>query len=305
MHNIKHKGKWIIASILVVLLMAVVCGPLESKADFGNFAGDNDYGGGFGGGDYGDDDSGFLTLLFYLIFSALPLPVKLIIIAIIIVAYFVNKITNRGRRATRKPEYVSSPAATVALLPITSYTALDPHFDEAAMTEKLSNLYVQMQDAWCKKDITSLRPYFTDAQYTQYDRQLQEAIRDHVTNHVERIAVLSVVLKGYYQSGGKDHLVAELQTRITTYTTDDMTGKVVHGSKTAEKFMTYEWDLVRPSGMTTREEGAMTSIACPHCGAPLDINHSAKCPYCDSVVTLEEHDFVIYSIKGIAQQTIG
>ena len=43
---------------------------------------------------------------------------------------------------------------------------------------------------------------------------------------------------------------------------------------------------------------------CPNCGAPLSINHSSKCPYCDTVVTLEEHDWAICAIRGISQQTM-
>ena len=30
---------------------------------------------------------------------------------------------------------------------------------------------------------------------------------------------------------------------------------------------------------------------------------TAKCPYCDSVVTDEQHDFVISRITGISQKT--
>ena len=67
--------------------------------------------------------------------------------------------------------------------------------------------------------------------------------------------------------------------------------------------MEYEWTLIRPQGQKTGEAAPMQSVHCPSCGAPLSINHSAKCPYCDSVVTLSEHDWVIYEIKGIAQRS--
>ena len=44
---------------------------------------------------------------------------------------------------------------------------------------------------------------------------------------------------------------------------------------------------------------------CPHCGAPLEINASAKCPYCGSVITLEEHGFALNAIRAISQETRG
>ena len=49
------------------------------------------------------------------------------------------------------------------------YTALDPSFDEEKFKTLLSNVYVQMQQQWTKKDMESLRPYFTDSLYAQFD----------------------------------------------------------------------------------------------------------------------------------------
>ena len=125
------------------------------------------------------------------------------------------------------------------------------------------------------------------------------------TNYVERIAVLSVDLRGWCQEGGNDVLVARLKTRIVDYTLDDATGSLVSGDRNKEKFMTYEWDLVRPTGTKTEAGGNMQTVSCPHCGAPLEINASAKCPYCGSVITLEEHGFALNAIRAISQETRG
>ena len=100
-----------------------------------------------------------------------------------------------------------------------------------------------------------------------------------------------------------DHMIVEMSTRIVTYTTDDSTGAVVRGDRSAEKFMTYEWDMARTSGVLTQAQAEMKTVNCPNCGAPLTINKSAKCPYCESVVTLDEHDWVLFSIKGLSQRT--
>ena len=79
---------------------------------------------------------------------------------------------------------------------------------------------------------------------------------------------------------------------------------LISGSDTAEKFMTYEWDLSRPTGTVTEQAGEVTERHCPNCGAPLSVNESAKCPYCDTVLTFQDHDWTIYAVKGIAQRTV-
>ena len=67
--------------------------------------------------------------------------------------------------------------------------------------------------------------------------------------------------------------------------------------------MEYEWDVCRKSGIITGS-GGMQSVSCPKCGAPLNINQTAKCPYCGSIVTLINEDWALNNIKGVSQQTV-
>ena len=297
---------------LFIACVAIVLGSLNAKADFGDFSGNSDYGSD-GGGSYNsgssysggssynnrknynsgssyddDDDDDYPTWVYLAIFAV-------IVIVLIIDA---NKKSRFTRRVT-----VDNATPLTNLKPMSDYLRLDPNFDEVQFREKLANWYVQLQNAWQKKDISSLRPYLTDAFYAQMETQLQSHIEAHRTNIIDSIAVLSVQLKGYKQENGEDKIIAYLNTRIIDYTIDDNTGHVLYGNKNVEKFMTYEWLLTRTSGQLTGEQEAMQSVVCPHCGATLNINKTAKCDYCGSIITVEEHGFVISSIKGLSQRT--
>ncbi len=315
--------------LLVLALVLCICllGPQLLKkvgADLGGFSGGGDYGGDSGGSSWDSGgsswdsggssswDSGGNGFFFFPVgstssdsgdggsFGNLLFYVVLIVILIMIFS--------------RKNQHQATPHAGTAagaqqtpgskLLPMSEYAKLDPNFSESDMREKLSNIYVQMQNGCTARNIESLRPYFTDALYQQFDRQIKSLVASHRINRVDRIAVLDVTLRGWFQEGGDDHLVAALKTRITDYIVDEETGKVVSGSDTAEKFMTYEWDLSRPTGAVTELAGEVTERHCPNCGAPLSVNESAKCPYCDTVLTFKDHDWTIYAVKGIAQRTV-
>ena len=300
--------------LLVLLLVAGACllGPKLLKkagADLGGFSGSTDYGGdsdwGSSSWDSDDHGSGFYffplgssdgsgggsmgSLMFY------------VILILILVVMFSRKSQHAAPHAGQAAGAARTPDSQ--LTPMSEYAKLDPHFSASDMREKLSNVYVQMQNGCTARNIEALRPYFTDALYQQFDRQIRALKANRQINHVDRIAVLDVNLRGFFQQGGDDHLVAELKTRITDYTVSEDTGKVVSGSQTAEKFMTYEWDLSRPTGTLTEAAGETTERHCPNCGAPLSVNESAKCPYCDSVITFHDHDWTIYAVKGIAQRT--
>lgn len=240
--------------ILAVVLCVCLLGPRMFRkigADLGSFSGNSDYGSDYGsdsgwdsGSDYGSgggfyffpmgssgsggsDSGGFGSLLFWVV---------LILIVIMILS-----------RMNQHPSTPHAGAAAGAartpdsqLTPMSEYAALDPNFSVSDMQEKLSNIYVQMQNGCTARNIEPLRPYFTDALYQQFDRQIKSLLANRRINYVDRIAVLDVNLRGFFQEGGDDHLVAELKTRITDYTVAEDTGAVLSGSKTAEKFMTYE-----------------------------------------------------------------
>ncbi|MCR5790316.1 MAG: Tim44 domain-containing protein [Lachnospiraceae bacterium] len=300
---IKKHRKWIIlfTALFLLFLLVQTAIPVSVRADFGNFAGDTDFGGG-GGGDWdfdgGSGGGGFITTL---------LAIALVIILLIGIAIWegIKKLTGKGKTdmPSRSAPQGSAGASRPRLQPLSSYTALDPGFNEAEFRERLANLYVQMQQRWHERNIDSLKPYFTDFFYNQSNMQLQDLIRNAQIPCTERVAVLDVSPQGFYQNSGIDHMVVTIRSRIVAYIINERTGQVVSGSKTNEKFMTYEWDLCRKSGVVTGRSDGLRSVTCPHCGAPLNINQSAKCPFCDSVVTVTNHDWALNNIKGISQQT--
>lgn len=308
-------------ALTLVLLLALSLLAINAIADFGGFSGGSDYGGGgwdsggssdwggsdWGGSDYGGSDyyyygggtggSGGGDISIFYIAGA-------VLVFIIIVALLSAKAKKGGKSVA--PGAAATPLET--LRPISELKTVDPNFSEDDMKQRISNLYVQMQNAWQAKNLESLRPYFTDAQYAQFDRQLQEFRKSGCTNYIENIAVLDVELRGWAEDDTVQKLVAMLNTRIIDYTVNDASGKIVAGDKRTEKFMTYEWTLIRSKGMLTEVQESDNSQGtmarhCPKCGAPLDLNRSAKCPYCDSVISAEDYDWVISQIKGIAQRS--
>lgn len=309
------KSKFKLAAAIVAVLALIICSAAHAD-DFGGFSGDSDYGGwdydsdsdwgsswsdsdfswfGLFGGGSTDDSSraeGCTTgdMMAFLI----------VIIVIVLIIW-----AAKARKTDQTPVNTGvMPTSDLDLNDIEDYVeSRDPLFSVTAMQTKLSNLYVQLQEQWSEKDLEPLRPYLVDELYAQSERQLNEIVRAGHTPHVERISVLAVNIRGWFEREGKDHVIAELSTRITTYTTDDETGEIVRGNPNLEKFMIYEWDVCRTSGKMTNPNEETKVINCPNCGAPVNINSTARCPYCNSIITVNEHDWLLCSIKGISQRT--
>ncbi len=308
------KAKRRVFSLVLVAVIALLAlsAPAQAAvqlypgpADAGFFGGDSDYDfdspGWDSSGDYDFSDGSFFVGS-----GGLPLGA---IIVIIVIFYLIAKSKKGGKSST-----AATPITTTLISPQQSKAVadqirmIDPFFTEAEMREKVSNLYSEMQRAWEAQDWEPMRVRLTDDLYSQMARQLQELINRGQINRIERIAVMNVALKEFFQDDQYDNLVIRLTARITDYTLDRATGKVVSGDPKKEKFMTYEWTMIRTVGSRTTaagmEGGKEVSHNCPHCGAPIDLAQSARCSYCFSIVTTAEFDWVLSNIKGIAQQTL-
>ena len=299
---------------LALLLLLACLGsalPLSvgESSDFGNFAGNSDYGGSWGGG-WSDGGSwgggwsggGFINLGW--VGGSIDVFTMLLFLYFV-VRFFGDRGFFVGKRQRERMDVPEVVVLSRVLLPMSDYLKLDPDFSATGVQEHMANLYVQMQNCWHNKNIEPVRPWLTDAFYNQMEGLLAPMRSKRETDYIERIAVLEASLKGYYQAGGMDFLVAAIRTRITVYTLDDRTGRVVSGSKDREKFMEYEWELTRRSGeKTDRAKGGVKAVYCPHCGAPLDINASARCSYCGGTVIASSKNWAVCRIRGISQRTV-
>lgn len=296
----------------LVLLLAIALmglwGP-AGLADAGDFAGSSDYGGGdsdWGGSSWDDDwDDGYDTYGSYSSSGGAVDPFEIIVVAgIFVVIVLVAMRRGKSARRTQAPARSAVPVQGTAKQ-LAELKAADPYFSEEAILEKVSNLYVQMQDAWESKQWDAMRPHMTDALFQQFARQLQGFIDKGQTNHVDRIAVLGVQILSYSQDDTNDILLLEVRTRIIDYVTSDATGEIVSGDPELELFMTYHWTLIRRRGVLTPQSGEaqVTKLVCKSCGAPMDVNHTGKCEYCGSIFTADEYDWVISAIQGISRQS--
>ena len=299
-HKREKLLKWLALLAAALLLFAGA----RALADAGGFAGDGDYGSWDSGSSWDSDSSWDSGSSWYDSSSDSSsgdgeLDGWVTIVtggAIVVIAIWIDLSERKKKRsAGKKPKN---------LRPVEDLLDTDPDFDEAALCEQISNLYVRMQNAWTAKDFSVMRPFFTDGLYQQFDRQLQQIAAAGKTNHIDDIGVLDVSLLGWKEKDEKQWLTARVKTRITIYSTDDQTGKIVSGSKKEVKLMEYEWTLVRASDQKTFGEEEVRSVHCPNCGATLSINHSAECPYCGSVVTCNEYGWTIAQIRGVAQKTV-
>ena len=315
MFLLKKKIALVLAAMLIMLSSTV------AFADFGDFAGDSDWGGGWDSGydsgwdsgwdsgydynydyNYGSGSSGVIyesSGEFGFFEIAITVIIIVIIVGSVVGKNSIGKNVSSGNRRVNVPTQNTAPMVN----DIASLKQRDPAFNESKFLGDVANLYIRLQDAWTAKDLSDVRPHLTEELYARSERQIQGYASRNQTNHVERVSVLSTKIVGCTKDAKNDIVTVEILSRITDYITDDRTGNVIRGDRNKELFMTYHWTFIRTLGKTTAEESYVDDKHCPNCGAPIDLNRSAVCEYCDSVCTSGDYYWVVSDIKGISQRS--
>ena len=297
----------VLAAVLVVCTMLSVTG----FADFGDYAGDSDYGWDSGGSDWGSDwgsssdwDSDYYSS------SGSPgggdfVWTAIVFVAIVVLAIVGNRGKGRNTRggSNRGPVNLGQQPTAPLVNRLDELKKKDPNFSEAKFLDDAANLYVRMQNCWTAKDLEPVRPHLSAELYAKSDRQIQAYKNNHQTDHVERISVLDTRIVGCDADSVNDIITVQLTARVVDYVTDDNTGAIIRGSNSKELFMTYQWTFIRTLGKQTGAEGGIDSEHCPNCGAPIDLNRSAVCQYCGATITSGDYDWVVSNIRGISQRS--
>ncbi len=288
----------------------------DAKTDFGDFSGDSDYGGGWDSGgswdswdsgsswDSGPSDGG---IILYSGDGSELVGIGIYFFYVIMLLMIISMVKKMRKHEYTQPHTSQSGPAQPqdqVRAALDDLIARDPGFSESRFLEDAANLYIRLQNAWTDRNLEPVRARLSEEQYAAAKRGVEQYLRAKQTNHVDRIAVLGTEIIGCWKDNRNDSIMVRMSTRIVDYVTDDTTGELVRGDKNREKFMVYHWTLIRSLGKQTAVSGKITAKYCPHCGAPLDFNQTGECPYCRSVLTSDDHDWVLTKIEGISQRTV-
>jgi preprotein translocase subunit SecG len=283
-------------AIIAPIVLAIVL--LLPAVAFAGFGGSTSYGGGDGGGGLG------FPLFIPFIGGSGGWGGFLWIVIIIAIYYF-----RRKSRQSRRQNNTSANSSNNHIAyeqpsdnNLSILRANDPNFSEESFITRINNMYVQLQEAWMKKDWQSIRPFETDALFNAHQKELQALIDAHRTNIIDDIGILDTHILKYTVDGSNEVITVYLKARIIDYVIDDNTKKVIEGNKTQEVHIAYSLKMIRRHGVQTKPDSANThATQCPNCGANVSINESGKCDYCGSIISNGEYDWVLSSVSVLEQ----
>ena len=125
---------------------------------------------------------------------------------------------------------------------------MDASFDEERFCDNAMDIFFKIQGAWMNRDLAPVGNLLTEEMKRTFQGDVDQLLRDKRVNRLENIAVRNVEIVEAWQESGEDYLMVLITANLLDYTTDDVTGQVVAGSKTDPvKFQEF-WTFRRPVG---------------------------------------------------------
>lgn len=181
----------------------------------------------------------------------------------------------------------------------------DPNFTADDFVTFAKQVYIDIQMAWCNRDMTPVRPVLHQNLFNTTQRQVEEKKKQGVVYHYESIAINTAYLTSFVRDKEFEYLTVYLNARMIDYQVDEKTGNIIRGDKTTRWDLRYKMKFVRSTSATTK--GAVSGTQgynCPNCGAPLEITSSGECPYCGSIVTTGDYSWVLTDFTTVRNDTV-
>lgn len=252
-------------------------------------------GGGFGGG--GDDD-GIAMLLWFLVRLAIEVPALGVplLIAVVVGLFASGKLGRRKHQESvirrKRPVREARAAAGAA----NALRQADPTFDEARFLGRVEQAFRAAQEGWCAQDLERLRAFVSDGVYERFSLQVEEQKRDGWRQGMEGLSVgaLSILQA---QSGAQfDTVTVRIPFRARIDRRRREGGERVPNSLLPRESFVECWSFLRRRGAQTLSGAGLMEGQCPNCGAPIELNQSARCGHCECLMRSGRFDWVLSEI---------
>ena len=236
--------------------------------------------------------------MLWLVFSALPWPVKVLVVVGVVGIYVVRQGLNGRMRdwssAGAQPVMLRVPAtgARSARRRLEDLTRFDPDFSVALFEDFLYALYAHVRYGVAGGRIDKLSAYLAP--------ETLAALRNvHVAEvHAVIVGALRFTdVRGLELAAGQVEVDLEIEANVATI--------VAPGQPERTSYLLERWTLSRRRDARSRPPARARVLACPGCGAPLDAVVSGTCTHCKRVVSNGDFDWIVRAAHVVRSEATG
>jgi hypothetical protein len=170
----------------------------------------------------------------------------------------------------------------------------DPAFQWDGFAARANHIFTTFQHAWSNRDLSSMRPYLSDALFATQGYWVTEYLRQRLRNVSENARIGKMELARASEDAFFDTVTIRLFASSLDYTLSDANQQIVSGSRSNPRNYSEYWTFIRSRAA---KGPSRVDPNCPRCGAPLNVNMGGNCTYCQAKVTSGDFDWVLSRIE--------
>jgi len=170
----------------------------------------------------------------------------------------------------------------------------DPEFDVDQFKKNVEDNFLLLHEAWSNRDNEKIKNIETKELYEQHKIQLETYKMSEEINIKEEVTINWVTLMSFEMSGKKEILTVRVHATMKDYIIHDKTFELERGDRGKKYTNIYILKLVRPVGNRNKDTA---EIVCQNCGAKGKISSMGYCEYCGTLLTINEHSWLLSSIE--------
>lgn len=261
-----------------------------------------------GGGEHFDsgrsdsgDASGLIEVLAWVVFNVPCVGIPLVLL---VVGYFLYQRT-QGESTTRKAidqaeaERHTTASSTHVANWVAALKVKDPQFDLLPMLDRVRRLFLEIQEAWFRRNLEPVRRFLSDGTFQRLATQLEILGSQGVRDAIADPRVIDLQLIGLEQTPSFDtvhiRVTATMRDTDVAASSSDDEARAQAQRGAPERFIEV-WSFVRRPGVSSRQGDDGFQGACPNCGAPFSGGAANQCDHCKAIVNSGAYDWIVAEI---------
>lgn len=157
------------------------------------------------------------------------------------------------------------------------------------------DIYVKIQKAWAKNDLSNIKDLVSDTLYNMYRVQIKTSIKKNQRNEMSDFKFVEGYIYRYESYDERDVYNITLRVLCKDYLVDNDSNEVIRGDSNRINDYTYLLSFVKYKKEDIKE--------CPNCKAPIPSSgERVVCEYCGSVINKKSTSMILTSKKMLKQR---
>ena len=203
------------------------------------------------------------------------------VIWLVIVLVIIILTSSKKRTYTIPDAKLQSNAEAIAKL-----KELIPGFDEKEFLQTGYQMFVDLENAWMNFELDKVHNIITDEMFNMYEAQLSNFEIKGEQNIMNGFNLKDCAITNYINQNDNLEVETKYVIEFYDYIIDKASGRVLRGSKSSKLRMYYNFTFIMKNTEQKIDK-------CPNCGAPVEVNASGVCSYCNSKIVGENTSWVL------------